>query len=273
MKITMILQFLSNFILIIFIPLTLALLLLIRGVWTIYKREVKAYFYSSIAYVFLALIVLIPNVFFFYFNGGIFKEGMATMRSYFAMLPFMYVFFIPGLTMGVWSKEKNTGTIELIFTLPVSQIEITIGKFLASFTLVCISLYSTLLIPVMTHFMMGSFDWGQISTQYFGALLMSICYIAITFFMSSLTKELINSFLLSVAVLLFLALIGYIAMTVNFPQDLSWMKIVFQKISLLTHFKNFSVGVMDSRDFFYYLGLASIFFYFNLHSLQSRKWS
>ncbi len=255
------------------IPLALSALLLIKGVRAVYKKEVTGYFYSSIAYVFLGLFALIPNVFFFYFNGGIFREGVASMRGYFALLPFMFIFFIPGLTMGAWAKEKNSGTIELLFTLPVSQLEIMIGKFLASFTLVFIALWSSIVIPVMTNFLMGNFDWGQIATQYFGAMLLAICYIAITFFLSSLTNELINSFLLSVAVLLFLTVIGYLSVTVNFPQELNWLKIVFQKISLLTHFKNFSVGVMDSRDLFFYLGLASIFFYSNLHSLQSRKWS
>ena len=83
-----------------------------KGIIAIYKKEIKAYFYSSIAYVFLILFILISNIIFFYFFGGIFKENSATMRRFFSILPYIFIIFIPGLTMGSWEKEKNAGTIE-----------------------------------------------------------------------------------------------------------------------------------------------------------------
>lgn len=241
----------------------------------IYKKELGSFFYSSIAYVFLVLFIFIPNLMFFHFFGGIFKEDMATMRRFFTMLPYVFIIFIPGLTMGSWAKEKNDGTIEMLFTFPISQWKVIAGKFLAALTLVGVALGLTLFIPLLTHIYMGKFDWGQIFTQYFGAMLMACAYIAITFFMSSLTMELIDSFLLSSAVLLLLTLAGYITSSyvIVFPEWLGWLKVFLNEISLSTHFANFSKGVVHSKDIIYYLGLALLFFYLNMKSLENRKWS
>jgi len=244
-----------------------------KSIYSIYKKEIKDFFYSSIAYVFLALFIVIPNAIWFFFIGGIFAENNATMRTYFAILPYIFIIFIPGLTMGAWSKERNSGTIELLFTLPVSQMEVLLGKFFAALTLVAVALASILPVPVLTHFMLGSFDWGQIFAQYLGALLLAGCYIAITFFLSSLTKELIDSFLLSASILLVLTIIGYFAQRLQFVSWLAWVKVVFNNISLSTHFMNFSKGVIDSRDVIYYIGLIAVFFYLNIYSLDSKRWS
>ena len=245
---------------------------MLRGIFSICKKELQDYFYSLIAYVFLILFVLISNIFFFT-SGGIFKEDNATMRLFFTFLPYVFVAFIPGLTMGIWSKEKNLGTIELLFTLPVSQIQVLIGKFFASLAVIMIALLSSLSIPVFTSILLGSFDWGQIFTQYLGAILIASCYIAITFFFSSLTKEVINSFLLSLFVLLILNIMGLLAGSVQFYPWLEWVKVVLNNISLSSHFSNFSKGVIDSRDLFYYLGVIVIFFYFTQRSLESKRWS
>lgn len=215
------------------------------------------------------------NILFFYFFGGIFKEETASMRRYFTILPYVFAIFIPGLTMGSWAKEKNDGTIEMLLTFPVAQWKIVAGKFLAALTLVCVALGSSLFIPILTQIFLGNFDWGQIVTQYLGAVLMACTYIAITFFMSSVTSELIDSFLLSGAVLLLLTLAGYItsAYVMVFPDWLGWLKMILNEISLSTHFSNFSKGVIHSKDIIYYLGLALLFFYFNMKTLENKKWS
>ena len=244
-----------------------------KSILCIYKKELNDFFYSSIAYVFLILFIVIPNVILFYFVGGIFAENNATMRSYFMILPYVFIIFIPGLTMGAWSKEKNSGTIELLFTLPVSQMEVLLAKFFASLTLVAVALLSILPVPILTHFMLGSFDWGQIFAQYLGALLLASCYISITFFLSSLTKELIDSFLLSASILLVLTIIGYFSQKIEVISWLEWIKSLFNTLSLSTHFTNFSKGVIDSRDIVYYLGLTVIFFYLNIYSLENKRWN
>ncbi len=164
---------------------------------SIYKKELGSYFNSLIACVFLVLFIVIPGFIFFFFLGGIFKEDMASMRGYFMILPYVFIIFIPGLTMGSWAKENNDGTVELLFTLPVSEWVVIMGKFLAALTLVSIALGSTIITPILVHIFMGNFDIGQLITQYFGAILMACTYIAITFFISSLFKELIISFLLN----------------------------------------------------------------------------
>ncbi|MBR6062430.1 MAG: ABC transporter permease subunit, partial [Spirochaetales bacterium] len=143
-----------------------ALLILLPSVWlpvgvrAEYKKELSGYFNSLIAYIFLILFVVVSNLMFFYLLNGLFREESASMRRFFAMLPYVFVVFIPGLTMGAWAKEKNIGTIELLFTFPVSPWEIMLGKFFAALTLVMTALYSTLFVPVLTQIFMGSFDWG-----------------------------------------------------------------------------------------------------------------
>lgn len=244
-----------------------------KSIWTIYKKEMKEYFYSSIAYIFLAIFIIIPNILFFHFFGGIFKENLATMRIYFMMLPYIFIIFIPGLTMGSWSKEKNNGTTELLFTFPLKEYTLIIGKFLASLSLVFIALASTVFIPLLTNIFLGSFDWGQLFSEYFGALLLASAYIAISFFVSSLTKELIDSFLISSAVLLVITILGYLPNVVSFPIAFEWVKGFLVWVSFSSRFENFSKGVLDSKDIIYFIGFAFVFFYLNLKSIESRKWS
>lgn len=241
----------------------------------IYKKEIKSYFNSLIAYIFLVLFIFIPNLLFFHFFGGIFKEKMATMRIYFTMLPYVFLVFIPGLTMGSWAKEKSDGTIEMLLTYPVALWKIIAGKFLAVLTLVGIALGLSLLIPILTQIFVGDFDWGQIFTQYFGALLLATAYIAISFFISSMTMELINSFLLSSSFLFLLTLAGYITSgyIMVFPDWLGWLKVMFNEISLSSHFVNFSKGVIHTKDIVYFLGIALLFFFLNMKTLEDKKWS
>jgi len=244
-----------------------------KRIYSILLKELNSYFYSSIAYVFLLLFILIPNVLFFYFFGGIFGEDNATMRTYFGMLPYVFIIFIPGLTMGAWAKEKNTGTLELLLTLPVRQSEILFGKFIASLIVVIIALTCSLFIPLMTYFFLGDFDKGQLLTQYFGAILMACTYISISFFLSSLTMELINSFFLTASFLLLLTLAGYLSMFMKFYVWLEWLQKVLSYIGLQTHFANFSKGVIDSRDLAYYVGTTAIFIYLNIRTLEIKRWS
>lgn len=246
---------------------------MLKGLGAIYKREVSNYFYSSIAYVFIVLFLFIPNIFFFYFFGGIFKEDAATLRRFFDMMPYVFVFFIPGLTMGSWSKERNTGTLELVFTFPVSEWAVLLGKFFATMTVILVALASTLVVPVLTHIFMGEFDLGQLASQYIGVIILAATYVSVGFFMSSLTKELIFSFLSSAALLLLLTIVGYLtrAAVISFPEWLNWLKVILYEISLSTHFANFSKGVIHSKDVLYYAGIIVIFFYLNLKVLSNRK--
>lgn len=246
---------------------------ILGGLLAIYKKEIHGYFYSPIAYIFLFIFIMIPNFLLFYVFGGIFQENTASMRMFFTILPIVFVIFIPCLNMGSWSQEKNMGTIELLFTFPVSEWMVLLGKFLASLTLILVYLLSTCVIPIMTNILLGNFDFGQIVSQYIGAVLLAGACISITFFFSSLTKELIISFLLGLTVLLVLNIIGLIPTIVRFADWLGMVKQIFIWSSLYTRFESFSKGIIDSRDILYYLGVIGVFFYLNLRSLESRKWS
>jgi ABC-2 type transport system permease protein len=243
-----------------------------KGLFAIYKKEITNYFYSPIAYVFLFIFILIPNFIFFYLLNGIFRENLASMRTFFMILPFIFTFFIPSLNMGIWSKEKEEGTIELLFTFPVPEWQIFTGKLLASLSIIIIYLFCTFTIPLLTHIFLGNFDFGQLFSQYLGSILLAGACISITSFFSSLTKEMIISFLLSMAALIFLNIIGFLSSMMQIPDFLGISKILIWA-SLYTRFDNFSKGVIDSRDILFYLGIIVVFFYLNLRSLESRKWS
>lgn len=239
----------------------------------IYRKEMAEFFYSPIAYVFMILFLVVSMYLFLIYGGGIFTVESATMREFFMILPLVFIIFIPGLTMGSFSNEKNNGTIELLFTYPLTDWVVVLGKFFAVLTIICITLLGTLVVPVYTHIRLGNFDIGQLLTQYLGAILLSCSYISIGMFISSLTKELIMSFLITFVILLFLAFVGFNQNSIQFPEWLGFLKIVFIWISTSTHFTSFGKGVIDSRDVIYYLGLTILFFYLTKRSIENRKWS
>ena len=146
-----------------------------QNIMAIFKKEFKTYFLSPIAYIFIT-VYLITTTFLFF--QGFFLINQADMRGYFDLLPWVFLFFVPAITMRSWAEEKKVKTLELLQTWPVSDVEVVTGKFLASFALLAIVVLLSVSIPI-TIAIVGHPDIGQIVGEYIGALLLGAAYLAI----------------------------------------------------------------------------------------------
>jgi len=221
---------------------------------TIARRELASYFASPVAYVFLVIFLLLTG-FFTFTAGAFFERGEASLASFFMWHPWLYLVLVPAVGMRLWSEERRAGTLELLFTLPIAPWQAILGKFLASWLFLAIAL--GLSFPViLTVNVLGAPDNGQILAGYLGSLLMAGGYLAVTCMTSAMTRNQVVSFILSVVILLFLILAGFTPVT-----DLlvRWASPAFvdtvAAFSFMTHFDAFQRGVVDSRDFLYFLSV------------------
>ena len=222
-----------------------------KTIMIIAGRELRSFFDSLLAYIMLIAFLGFTGFFTWIFgNGDVFFRGEASMDAFFGVAYWTLFFFIPALTMRLVAEEKNNGTIELILTKPVSDMQFVWGKFLAVFLLICISLALTLpyYITIAT---IGPIDHGAAWTGYLGTLLMSAAYISIGVFASSLTSNQIVSFLLALLIGIFFHLLfGMIAR--NFTGMLGN---VINWFNLSGHYQSVTRGVIDSKDLVFFLSV------------------
>jgi ABC-2 type transport system permease protein len=230
----------------------------------IFKRELASYFNSPIAYIYLTVYLGLSG---WLFLKGFFVIGEASMRSFFDLMPWIFLFFIPAITMRLWAEEKKVGTMELLMTLPVTDAEAVLGKFLASFSFLLLSLALTFVLPVVVA-SLGNPDPGQIAGGYIGCVLIGAAYLAIGLFISSLTENQIVAFIVSVVVIFGLFILGADFVLFGLPDRLVP---IFSFLGLGGHFDSVSRGVVDSRDIVYYLSVIGFFLYLNVKSIEARR--
>jgi ABC-2 type transport system permease protein len=236
-----------------------------HNIYAIFKRELKGYFNSAIAYICITVFLVLVNWLFF---RVFFFEGQAHLRNFFSLVPWVFLFFIPAITMRLWAEEKKLGTFEILMTLPVRDYEVVLGKFLASYLFLLITLILTFGIPASVAYL-GDPDWGPVIGGYLGLLLMGGVYLAVGLFCSSLTLNQIVAFIISVTLSFALFIMGENIVLFALPD---WLVAPVEYLSLNTHFASISRGVIDSRDVIYYLSAIFFFLYLNVRSLESRKW-
>ncbi len=234
---------------------------------SIFKKELRSYFSSPIGFVFIIFYLLVSNAFFF-FVQDFFRQGQVTMRGYFAAMPWVFLFFVPAITMRLWAEEKKMGTIEVLLTMPMKEWEIVAGKFLAAFAFLAITLLFSITIPASLMYL-GKPDFGVIIGSYVGALFLGSAYLAIGLYISSLTENQVVAFIISLAVIFVLLLIGIAPVWLN---ALGSIVSVCEYVSLLSHFNNVTRGVIDSRDVIYYASVIALFLYLNIKNIEARKW-
>jgi ABC-2 type transport system permease protein len=233
----------------------------------IFRKELRSYFATPLGYVFILFYLLVSNGFFFFIQD-FFREGQATMRGYFMILPWIFLFFVPAVTMRLWAEERKSGTLELLLTMPLREAELVLGKFLASLAFLAITLSFTITVPI-TIGLSGRPDWGVIVASYVGALLMGAAYLSIGLWISSLTESQVVAFIASVAAIFLLLAAG---VAPEWLGSLGWFAAVGEYLSLLSHFQNILRGVLDTRDVVYYLVVIAFFLHLNKMNLESRKW-
>lgn len=235
----------------------------LQNLGPIFRREFRSYFNSPVAYV---VIIVFLSIIGWFFTSNMFLFNVASMRVFFELVPLVFLFFVPAITMRLIAEEKKTGTLELLTTKPVLDAEIVLGKFLAAWALLAMTLLPTLLYA-LTMGLLGSLDPGPVISGYIGLLLMGAVYIAIGIFASSLTENQIVAFIVSFLLILALFLMDKVLMYV--PEALAS---TMEFLSIDYHFSNIARGVIDSRDILYFASLLGFSLYLATLSLERRKW-
>lgn len=233
----------------------------------LFKREFLGYFRSPVAYVFL-VVFLMASVGLAFFVGQFFKAGTASLESYFVFHPWLFLFLIPAAGMRLWSEEKRSGTIELLFTLPVTPIDAVLAKFLAAWAFLCLAILLSFPMALTVGYL-GDPDWGVIACSYLGSILMAAGFLGVCSLTSALTKNQVISFVISVLVCLVLVLLGWSVfsnlMSAVFP---TWLVDLLSNFSFTTHFDAFTKGIVDPKDVMFFLSLAGFCLFLNVLALE-----
>lgn len=232
-----------------------------RETWTLTKRELHAFFDSPAAYVVLSVFLLFTG---WFFGNRLFLENVTSMRSVFDMAPFIFLFFIPALTMSVFAEERRAGTLELLLTFPVRDWQVIAGKWLAVviFVLIAIALLGIYAISLA---MMGDLDFGATFGGFLGLLLLGMSCGAIGIFASSMTRNQIVAFILGFGIIF--AMFLFDKVTDFVPTAMAG---VLQYLGLDYHYQNLLRGVIDSRDILYYLSVTAFAGLLTAYSLARR---
>ncbi len=222
-----------------------------------------SYFNSPIAYIFIGVFLIVGNWLFF---KNFFFVGQATMRGYFSILPWIFLFLSPAITMRLWSEEKKSGTIEWLLTMPVTNWQVVLAKFFSALSFLFIALLLTLSMPITISFL-GDVDWGVLAGSYLGAAFLGAAYLSLGLFISSLTKNQIIAFVLGLVACFLAFIIGYNFILVSLPSGVSD---VFAFLGLGSHFDNIARGVIDTKDIIYYLSFSFIFLWLNVRAIEKR---
>jgi len=235
---------------------------------SITKKELKAYFGSPMAALFIGAFLL-AALFSFFWLETFFARNIADIRPLFRWMPLLMIFLVAALTMRQWSEEQRMGTLEILMTLPVRLSHLVFGKFLAVLLLVAVALGLTFGLPV-TVSLLGNLDWGPVMGGYVGALLMASAYIAIGLFISSRTDNQIVALIMTVLVSGFFYMLGSAGVT-SFLGNTAGN--FLRALGTGSRFASIERGVIDLRDVLYYASLAGIFLTLNILSLDRKRWS
>jgi ABC-2 type transport system permease protein len=234
------------------------------------KRELFSYFDTPMAYIFLILFLLLSNALTF-FMGGFFASGQADLRSFFAFHPWLYLVFIPALTMRLWSEERKSGSIELLMTLPITAFQATLGKFLASWLFTGIALLLTLPLWGTVNYL-GRPDNGIIALNYLASWLLAGVFVSVGCFCSALCKNQIVAFILSAACSFVLLLSGTPIVLGFFSSWLSDVALqAIAGVSVLTHYTALSKGLLGVADALFFVLLTGYFLWATTVIIQANQ--
>jgi ABC-2 type transport system permease protein len=233
-----------------------------RPALCICRKELNVYFASPIAYIVIAIFLLVTGWFFF---STFFIFNQANLRNFFRMLPVVFAFVVPAVTMRQFAEELNVGSYETLLTLPLRFKDIVLGKFMA-----CVVFVAALLAPTLAYALtvafLGALDWGPVIGGYLGALLLGAAFSAVGLFASALTRNQIVAFIIGLAICFTLTLVDQ--MVFFLPQ--AFLK-PLAYLAADVHFENIAKGVIDTRDVIYFLSICFIGLYGTLLALKAKN--
>jgi ABC-2 type transport system permease protein len=220
-------------------------------VLAVFRRELRSYFATPLAYVFIVIFLVLAGVFTFQV-GGFFERGQADLQAFFRWHPWLYLILIPAISMRVWAEERNSGSIELLMTLPLTLVQAVIGKFLAAWIFAGIALALTFPVWLTVNYL-GNPDNGAILAAYIGSFLMAGGFLAIGTCLSAATRNQVIAFI-TAALVCFVFLLAGFPFVLDFVRGVLPQQIVeaIASLSFFTHFDAISKGVIDLRDLAYF---------------------
>jgi ABC-2 type transport system permease protein len=240
------------------------------AITTVFRRELRSYFVTPVAYVFIVIFLILSGAFTFYL-GNFYERGQADLQPFFTFHPWLYLFLVPAVSMRLWSEERKSGTIELLLTLPLTMWQAVVGKFLAAWAFIAIALVLTFPIWITVNYL-GDPDNGVILAGYVGSLLMAGAFLAIGSCLSAATRNQVVAFILTV-VLCFLLLLAGFPMVLDFFRSWAPQGIVdaIAGLSFLTHFASIGKGVLDLRDIIYFVLMIGVWLYASAVVIDLKK--
>ena len=235
-----------------------------RNINTIFRREVAGFFNSPMAYIFLVIFAIVNG---YFFTNTFFLFGQSDLRVLFDIVPLVYLFFIPAVSMGLIAREHNLGTMEIISTLPINNFEFVLGKFLAALSLILLGLFATSIHFFTLIFVGSNVDYGAIFSGYLGLALMGGTYAAIGTYSSSVTENQVVSFIIGVFIVLVLFMLD--KTLVFIPNSIAGF---IQFLSVDYHLSNIYRGVIDSRNLIYFISMIGFFIFLTIQTLEVKRW-
>ena len=234
------------------------------------RRELRSYFATPLAYVFIVIFLALSGLFTFYL-GGFYERGQADLSPFFNFHPWLYLFLVPAIAMRLWAEERKSGSVELLMTLPVTLWQAVLGKFLAAWLCIAIALALTFPIWVTVNYL-GEPDNGVIVAAYIGSLLMAGGFLAIGSCISAANRNQVVSFILTVVICFLFMLAGFPLVLDFFSGWLPGPLLdAVASLSFLTHYTAISKGVLDLRDVLYFLLVIGVWLYATTIVLDLKK--
>lgn len=235
-----------------------------RNTRTIFYRELVGFFNSPMAYIFLVIFAIVNG---YFFTNRFFLFGQSDLRSLFDIIPLVFLFFIPAITMGLIARENDIGTMEIMSTLPLSTVEFVMGKFFAALCLILLGLLATTIHFITLVFVGTNIDYGAIFSGYLGLALMGATFAAIGTYASSVTQNQVVAFIIGLFMVLIIFMLDKTLIFV--PDSIAGL---LQFLAIEYHLSNMSRGVIDSRNLIYFISMIGFFLFLTIQTLEVRRW-
>lgn len=242
--------------------------------YTLYIKEVRSFLHSLMGYIVIVVFLIVNGLFLWVFplESNIIDFGYANLDGLFLLAPFVFLFLVPAITMRFFAEEKKSGTIEILMTKPITDLQVILAKYFAGLSLVVISLLPTFVYFFSVYrlgFPPGNLDTGGVWGSYIGLLFLGASFVAIGLFASSLTDNQIISFIFSAV------MSGFIFIGFEFIYNLDLfgnLDLFIRTLGISSHYSYMSKGVIDTRDLLYFLSVIALFILLTKISIESRKW-
>ena len=240
-----------------------------RNILIIAQRELGGYFATPVASVFIVIFLVLQGALTFNL-GGFFDRGQADLTPFFTFIPWLFLLLVPAITMRLWAEERRLGTIELLLTLPITQAQAVLGKFVAAWAFCAIALLLTFPF-VITVNILGRPDNGVIASGYVGSLLVAGAFLSVGSALSALTKNQVIAFVLGVAVCFVFAVASYPVVTDFLSRNTPVLADIARRIAVIDRFQDFTRGVVSVRDLVFFATFIGFWLFLNAVLVEQRK--